>query len=82
MPVETVMIDLNKTFTRVYQLRPTGEVGSTTVESSIPREPLEREAKSRGIAIAEFIRNYEIEWHYGDFPGLYVSFRQKDQKEK
>jgi len=71
-----VSIHLTRALRKAYNLRPTGGKGAT-VETSIPREPLEREARQRGLSVGEFVERFEAVWHFDDFEGLFLTFREK-----
>jgi hypothetical protein len=73
---DMVSICLSGGLQKVYNLRPTGSRG-TTVETSIPREPLEREARQRGLSVGEFVERFQAVWHFNDFGGLFLTFREK-----
>lgn len=73
-----IIIDLTRTLTRTYSFTP-GTGTNTTIKSSVPREPLEREARNRGMTLEEFTNKFEGEWHFGDFEGLYVRYVEKSQ---
>ncbi|HUV51638.1 MAG TPA: hypothetical protein VMW64_01010 [Dehalococcoidia bacterium] len=81
MPEQKIVIDLSRALIKTYKLRPSG-TNSPTVESAIPREPLEREARTLGIPFEEFMERYEAVWHYDGFPGLYLTFQEKPQRKE
>jgi len=53
-------------------MRATGAEGRT-IEVSLPKEVVEREARKRGLTIPEFIKRFRAVAHYNAFDGvLYV----------
>lgn len=47
---------------------------SKTTRVSLPRDVVNKEAKSRGLTFEEFIDTYKVEWLYDGFSGLYARF--------
>ena len=68
-----VVIDLMETLETRYKLRLVGK----TVEVTIPRLPMERDARVLGLSTKEFMNRYAAVWHYDGFPGLYLTFQEK-----
>jgi hypothetical protein len=77
MPEEKVVINISNALRKEYNLRPTS---ANSFETTIPVEPLKREARKLSIALEEFIERYEAVWHYDGFPGLYLTFQEKQNK--
>jgi hypothetical protein len=73
-----VVIDLMETLEKKYKFRLVGK----TVEVSIPRLPMERDARLLGLSIKEFMNRYAAVWHYDGFPGLYLTFQEKPQRKE
>lgn len=61
-----------------YKLRPCGKEGRT-IETSIPREVLEREARRQGLTLAEALKKLVAVWRYDGFQGLFLCFEPVDQ---
>ena len=72
-----IRIDLNDTLSRKYKVRRTGYEGST-IETSIPREAFEREARRLGLSPEEAIEQVFAVWRYNNFHGLHLSFERKE----
>lgn len=68
-------IDLNdeNVIIKTYKIRKTGRHGST-IETSIPREVFEREARRLGLNLEEAIKKLVAVWRYNSFRGLHLSF--------
>jgi hypothetical protein len=79
MPEEKVVIDISNALRKEYNLRPTG---TNSFETTIPVEPLKREARKLGMPLEEFIGRYEAVWHFDGFPGLYLTFQEKLQRKE
>lgn len=56
-----------------YKLRPTGDQGRT-IETSIPREVVEREARRHGLTLSEALKKLVAVWRYDSFAGLFLCF--------
>jgi hypothetical protein len=61
-----------------YKLRVTGKEGRT-VETSIPREVVEREARRQGLTLTEALKKLVAVWRYDSFAGLFLCFEPVDQ---
>ena len=59
-----------------YKVRRSGREGRT-LETSIPREAFEREARRMDMSPDEAVRELEAVWRYNDFRGLHLSFERK-----
>lgn len=71
-PEGVIVISLEDALTRRYDIRKAHS--GKTLEATLPREVIEREAKRLGIEVKDFIATYEIEWLYNDFRGLHARF--------
>jgi len=58
---------------KTYKIRKTGRHGAT-IETSIPREVFEREARRLGLTFKEGIEKLVAVWRYNSFRGLHLSF--------
>lgn len=56
-----------------YKIRVTGSRGAT-IETSIPREAFEREARRAGLTIEEALEKLQAVWRFNNFHGLHLSF--------
>lgn len=65
---------------RSYKLRPTGKSGeNSSVETTVPRKVIEREAKKRGLSLDDFIKEYRAVWYANQFDGLHLTFKKKEE---
>ena len=71
--LDEIVINLKDALTKRYSIRLAGT--GRTIEASLPREVIEREAKRLGLTIGEFLEKYEIEWLYDSMPGFHAIFR-------
>ncbi|MBU0778197.1 hypothetical protein KKF82_08055 [Patescibacteria group bacterium] len=62
-------------YTKSYKMRIVGEV---SVEATLPRIIVEREAKKLGLTIEEFIESHRVEYLFNDFGGAFVRFRKAE----
>lgn len=60
-------------YSKSYKMR---MVGPGSVEATLPRAIVEREAKKLGLTISEFIQRYQVEYLFNDFGGAFVRFRE------
>jgi len=51
-------------------------VGPGSLEATIPRAIVEREARRYGFSVEEFIKLYQIEYLFNDFGGAFMRFRK------
>lgn len=58
---------------KAYKVRKTGRNGAT-IETSIPREVFEREARRLGLTTEEALEKLVAVWRYNSFRGLHLSF--------
>jgi hypothetical protein len=77
---KTETLDLNdrNLILKRYRIRFTGKDGRT-IETSIPREVFEREARRQGLTPKEAIERLFAVWRYNSFRGLHLSFEPKDK---
>jgi hypothetical protein len=64
---------------RRYKIRATGNQNAS-IETTIPREAFEREARRQGMTIKEALRDLTAVWRFNSFRGLHLSFEPKQQK--
>jgi hypothetical protein len=77
----------NKTITlngnllrKCYKIRTTGKNGKS-IETSIPKEVFEREARRQGLTVEEALNKLQAVWQYDGFAGLFLSFEPKKDQE-
>lgn len=77
---EVITLDDKECYIKRYKIRPTGKDGAT-IETSIPREVFEREARKLGLTPEEATETLVAVWRYGNFPGLFLMFELKESEE-
>jgi len=70
---QTIKLDDKNLLIKRYKIRPTGKAGAT-LETSIPREVFEREARRLGLTFQEALKELEVVWRFNHFKGLHLSF--------
>lgn len=75
---KTIQIELNEKeiLKKTYKVRSTGKNGAT-LETSIPREVFEREARRLGFTVEEALKKLVAVWRYNSFRGLHLSFEPR-----
>ena len=58
-----------------------GEKDVHTVVSTIPYEVIEREARSVGLSVNDFLEQYEAEFLFDSFDGLHIRFVKAELKD-
>jgi len=76
-----IKIDDKHVIIKRYKIRRTGKAGAT-LETSIPREVFEREARGLGLTYEEALKKLEVVWRFNNFRGLYLSFELIEKKNK
>jgi hypothetical protein len=62
-------------YRKVYRLR-TAVPGRKCIEVTFPYEVVEKEARSRGLTISEFLRLFQAVVEYDNFPGVIYRFEE------
>jgi hypothetical protein len=75
---QTLDLDDRNLILKRYRIRVTGKNGRT-IETSIPREVFEREARCQGLTLQEALEKLQAVWRYNSFRGLHLSFEPKGQ---
>jgi len=74
-----IKLDDKEVIIKKYRIRPTGREGAT-LETSIPREVFEREARRLGLTVEEALEKLEAVWRYNSFRGLHLSFEPTEKE--
>jgi hypothetical protein len=74
--LETFAIDDKKAIVKRYKLRTAGAQGAT-IEITLPKEAVEREARRLGIGEQEASERLIGVWRYNNFRGLHLDFELK-----
>ena len=85
MAEEEITIDKRKViadivedaYTKSYKMR---FVGPGSVEATLPKPIVEREARKVGLSVEEFIEQYQVEYLFNDFGGAFLRFRKAEEK--
>ena len=64
-------------YVKSYKMR---MVGPGSLEATIPRAVVEREARRCNLTVEEFIKVYQIEYLFDDFGGAFLRFRKATLK--
>jgi len=70
---ETIQIDDTKVIKKKYKLRRVG-AQRATIEITLPKEAVEREARRLGIGEDEAVDKLLGVWKYNEFDGIHLSF--------
>lgn len=83
MRTENIPTDekLQDTYIKIYRMQATG-AGGETIRTSVPREIVEREARSRGLTVKEFVKQFKVCWLFNGFEGAWARFVKKENKEE
>lgn len=66
-------------YSKSYKMR---MVGPGSLEATIPRAVVEREARRYRLSIAEFIKLYQIEYLFNDFGGAFLRFKRQPSEDE
>ncbi len=75
----TIEINENDVIKKRYKIRRTGAPNGRSIETSIPPEVFEREARRYGMTVSEAIEKLRVVWHYNSFSGLHLEFEKKEE---
>jgi len=78
---QTIEIDDKNVIIKIYSIRPTGKDGAS-IETTIPKEVFEREARRLGLSVEEALKKLVAVWRYNSFRGLHLSFQLREVGEK
>ena len=75
-----IIIKESEALKRIYNIRTTGRLGRS-LETTIPREVFDREARRLGLEPDDAVSKLNAVWSYDGFEGLYLSFHPKKAKD-
>lgn len=78
---DTIIIEEKDVYKKSYRIRKTGREGSS-LETTIPREVFEREARRVGLTVEEAIQKLVAVWRFNSFRGLHLTFEPKENQRK
>jgi len=78
MENQTIQLSDEKVIIRRYKVRSVGNQ-SASIETTIPREAFEREARRCGMTSEEALTELVAVWRFNSFRGLHLSFEKKSE---
>ena len=79
MENQTIQLSDDQVIIRRYKVRTTGNQNAS-IETTIPREAFEREARRQGMTIEEALKNLAAVWRFNNFRGLHLSFENRENE--
>lgn len=76
-----IIIDPSDAYEKTYSLRFAGR-NNKTVEISVPKLLLEREARKLGLTLEEAIKKLDGKWLFDHFEGAVAVLQLKEKREK
>lgn len=67
-------------YAKSYKMRMVG--AGSSLEATIPRAIVEREARRCNLSVEEFIRLYQVQYLYNDFGGAFLRFQRPGEDGK
>jgi len=77
---ETIQTSDEDVIIKRYKVRLTGRFGST-IETTVPKEVFEREARRLGLTVREALEKLVAVWRYDSFIGLHLTFEPTETKQ-
>lgn len=74
--MSNIFVDDKEVITKKYKLRTAG-AQNATIEITLPKEAVEREARRLGISEEEAVEKLIGVWRYNSFHGLHLVFELK-----
>jgi hypothetical protein len=78
MENQTIQLSDEKVLIRRYKIRSVGNQ-KASIETTIPREAFEREARKVGMTTQEALSQLVAVWRFNSFKGLHLSFEKKEE---
>jgi hypothetical protein len=79
MENQTIQLSDEKVIMRRYKIRSVGNQ-KASIETTIPKEAFEREARRCGMTTQEAITQLVAVWRFNSFKGLHLSFEKKEDR--
>jgi len=70
---------LKGAYAKSYRMR---SVGPGSLEATIPRVIVEKEARKWGLSVEEFIKVAQVEYVFDDFGGAFLRFKKRPSQGK
>lgn len=67
-------------YVKSYKMRMVG--AGSSLEATIPRAVVEREARGHGLSVPEFIKLYQVEYRFNDFGGAFLGFKRQSNEDE
>ena len=77
---KNIVINPTEAIAKRYAIRWAGK--GNTLETCIPVEAVEREARRKGMTLDEFLESYEAECLFNNFGGLHIRFVEKAESKR
>jgi energy-converting hydrogenase A subunit M len=74
-----IELDERQIIKKKYRIRTTGK-NNASLETTIPREVFEREARRLGLSFEEAIERLVCVWRFNSFKGLHLSFEPASEQ--
>ena len=81
MENQTIQLKEDDVIIKRYKVRTAGNLDAS-IETTIPREAFEREARRQGMTTQEALEKLAAVWRYNSFQGLHLSFERTVQSSK
>ena len=78
---QTIRLIDEEVIIKRYKIRTTGNQNAS-IETTIPREAFEREARRLGLTIEQATEKLLAVWRFNNFQGLHLSFEAKREDSK
>lgn len=77
VPTKREIIDeiVRDAYVKSYKMRMVG--AGSSLETTIPRAIVEREARRHGLSMEEFIKVFQVEYRFNDFGGAFLRFKRQ-----
>jgi len=70
---------LEDAYIKSYRMR---MVGPGSLEATIPRVIVEREARKFKLLVEEFVKLFQVEYLFNDFGGAFIRFKRQTDEDK
>jgi len=64
-------------YVKSYRMRMVG--AGSSLEATIPRVVVEREARKFKLSVEEFVKLFQVEYLFNDFGGAFLRFKRQDE---
>jgi hypothetical protein len=79
MENQTITLSDDKVIIKRYKVRSVGNQ-SASIETTIPKEAFEREARRCGMTSQQALTDLVAVWRFNSFKGLHLSFEKKGER--